>query len=75
MLLPVPAQPHAWAAVVLVDKLDAGRFMIGAQSDRDQIPSSNSLLTGNLTGNFKFLAARATIMASESRVMRTLVWP
>ena len=41
---------------------------------RLEYAAHNSLLTGNLTGNFKFLAAGATIMPSESRMMRTLVW-
>jgi hypothetical protein len=42
---------------------------------RLEYAAHNSLLTENLTGNFKFLAAGATIMPSESRAMRTLVWP
>ena len=42
---------------------------------RLEYAAHNSLLTGNLTGNFKFLAAGAKIMVSESRMMRTLVWP
>ena len=51
----------------------AAKVLVFAATQSSAEPTSNSLLTGNLTGNFKFLAAGATIMASESRVIRTLV--